>query len=695
MSALPADYDERVYAGVLGKIIGVYLGRPFEGWPNAMIEERLGEVDYYVHDKVGVPLIVTDDDISGTFTFIRALEDYGCDPQITPKQIGQTWLNYLIKERTVLWWGGMGNSTEHTAYLRLQQGIDAPMSGSMEMNGKIVSEQIGAQIFIDGWAMVMPGDPERAADFARRAGSVSHDGEALYGAQVLAAMEAQAFVEQDINTLLDTGVAQIPSDSVLYRMIGDIRDWHAKHGDDWRATFQEIKSNYGYDKYGGNCHMVPNHGLIVHSLLHGEGDFQKSLMIVNTSGWDTDCNSGNLGCLMGIRNGIEGINEGPDWRGPIADICYLPTADAGSGVSDAATQARRIANMGRNLAGEPQPTNKDGARFSFEFPGSVQGFRGDNCEVSNAVASTGDRSLKISYEGNSDTPIRAMTGVFVESRETAKYFEQRGYGLMASPSLNPGQTVSTTIVSHAPENSSVEVAICVRAFNKDNELTYHQGPIQTIEPGKTANLNWIVPDMDGYPVSAVGIEVIDPQNRGAVFMERLDWQGAPNVRLSKREGSMWHRAWVNGIDQYAPRYSESFRLVHNIGTGLLIYGSRDWTDYQVSADVTPHLVKRSGIALRVQGMKRYYGLLMHRDGVLQIVREYDGTTVLAEIPYPMELYQTVQLTFSVEGTKLKGSIDSQIVIEADDRMLSEGAIALVVEEGRTATQAVEIQPINQ
>ena len=26
------DYAERVYAGVLGKLIGVYLGRPFEGW---------------------------------------------------------------------------------------------------------------------------------------------------------------------------------------------------------------------------------------------------------------------------------------------------------------------------------------------------------------------------------------------------------------------------------------------------------------------------------------------------------------------------------------------------------------------------------------------------------------------------------------------------------------------------------------
>jgi len=27
---LPHDYIERTYAGVLGKLIGVYLGRPFE-----------------------------------------------------------------------------------------------------------------------------------------------------------------------------------------------------------------------------------------------------------------------------------------------------------------------------------------------------------------------------------------------------------------------------------------------------------------------------------------------------------------------------------------------------------------------------------------------------------------------------------------------------------------------------------------
>ncbi|HVO41027.1 MAG TPA: ADP-ribosylglycohydrolase family protein, partial [Aggregatilineales bacterium] len=290
---IPRDYLERTYAGVLGKLIGVYLGRPFEGWSYDGIMAQLGEITDYVHLKLGVPLIVTDDDITGTFTFLRALPDYDNRPDLTPQQIGQTWLNYIIERRTILWWGGLGNSTEHTAFIRLKNGIPAPRSGSIALNGKVVAEQIGAQIFIDGWAMVSPGDPERAADLACRAASVSHDGEAIYGAQVIAAIEAQAYVESDIDRLLDAAVRFIPRDSVIYRLIGDIRGWHARYPD-WRQTREKIVANYGYDKYGGNCHMVPNHALIIMSLLHGAGDFSRSLMMVNTSGWDTDCNSGNV-----------------------------------------------------------------------------------------------------------------------------------------------------------------------------------------------------------------------------------------------------------------------------------------------------------------------------------------------------------------------------------------------------------------
>ncbi len=112
---LPDDYAERVYAGVLGKVIGVYLGRPFEGWSYERIQQQLGDIEYYVHDKLGVPLIVTDDDISGTFTFLRALGDNGYREDLSAREIGESWLNYLIENSTILWWGGLGNSTEHTA----------------------------------------------------------------------------------------------------------------------------------------------------------------------------------------------------------------------------------------------------------------------------------------------------------------------------------------------------------------------------------------------------------------------------------------------------------------------------------------------------------------------------------------------------------------------------------------------------
>ena len=109
---LPTDYAERVYAGVLGKIVGVYLGRPFEGWSHACVQAELGEIDYYVNGRPELeshkrrnPLVQTDDDIAGTFTFLRTLLDYGNTRDLSPRQIGQTWLTYVIEKRGMLWRG--------------------------------------------------------------------------------------------------------------------------------------------------------------------------------------------------------------------------------------------------------------------------------------------------------------------------------------------------------------------------------------------------------------------------------------------------------------------------------------------------------------------------------------------------------------------------------------------------------------
>ncbi|MCZ6856395.1 MAG: ADP-ribosylglycohydrolase family protein, partial [Gemmatimonadetes bacterium] len=501
--ALTPDYAERVYAGVLGKVIGVYLGRPFEGWPYQMIQERLGDIEYYVHDKLNVPLIVTDDDISGTFTFLRALEDHGIRADLSAREIGESWLNYLIRERTILWWGGMGNSTEHTAYLRLASGIEAPLSGSMALNGKVVAEQIGAQIFIDGWAMVCPGDPDQAVKFADAAARVSHDGEAVYGARVVAAMESMAFVERDTHKLLEKALSYIPTDSVIATMIDDIRGWYAEEPD-WRETREKLAARYGYDKYGGNCHMVPNHGLIVHALLHGEDDFSETMKIINTCGWDTDCNSGNVGCLMGIKEGLAGIdaglNKGLDWRGPIADRVYIPTADGGRGISDCATEAVQIVNMGRSLAGEAAIAPQDGAQFHFWFSGSVQGFQvvEGRAELRNDVVSSGERALRIDFNGET----RVGSPVFIPSKETARYFEGRGYALMASPRIFPGQTVEAVLSGQAGAQANVYLSY----YGADDELLRFDAEVVVLEGDASRHVSFTVPELPG-PVYEAGIHI--------------------------------------------------------------------------------------------------------------------------------------------------------------------------------------------
>jgi ADP-ribosylglycohydrolase len=686
--SLPSDYEERVYAGVLGKIIGVYLGRPFEGWSNRRIERELGEIDYYVHDKLDVPLVVTDDDISGTFTFLRALPDHGHDAALSSAEIGHSWLNYLIRERTVLWWGGLGNSTEHTAYLRLAAGHEAPASGSIALNGQVVAEQIGAQIFIDGWALVSPGDPERAADLAERAARVSHDGVAVDGARIVAAMEAQAFVDSDIDRLIDTGLRFAPKDGLIARMIADVREWHAASPDDWRKSLAHIQATYGYDRYGGNCHIVPNHALIIHSLLHGDGDFQKTLMIVNTAGWDTDCNSGNVGCLMGIRGGLAGIDAGPDWRGPVADRILMPTADGGRAITDAATEALEIADCGRRLAAEPRDRPKNAARFHFEFPGSVQGFRADaGCRIENVAghSRTGTRSLALELiEGTG----RAGSGTFTESLEVSDYFARRGYALMACPTLSPGQTVHASLTAEGP----VEAALYLRVFDANDEAIVREGTWQRIEPGAAAELDWRVPDLAGFPITEVGVALRGKPGDRA-HLDWLTWSGEPEVTLGRTDGGkMWRRAWVDGVDHYESWYPEPFRLIHDRGTGLLIHGTRDWRDYAVRADVTPHMVRSAGIAARVQGMRRYYALQLVQPGRARLVRVLHDPEVLAEAELDWELGRTYDLELEVRGALLRGSIDGEALLHAEDTALEDGAIALVCEEGRTATHSVSVRP---
>jgi ADP-ribosylglycohydrolase len=715
----PTDYEERVYAGVLGKIIGVYLGRPIEGWSRRHIENELGEIQYYVAERRGVPLIVTDDDISGTFTFVRAFADNGYPYDVTPEQIGDVWLNYLIENKTVLWWGGIGTSTEHTAYLRLRDGIRPPESGSIATNGQVVAEQIGAQIFIDGWAMLCPGDPEKAAALARKAASVSHDGEAIYGAQVIAALEAMAFVEPDLNALFDTALTFIPRASTIFQLWEDLRAWHAAEPRDWRAAFAKVEAKYGYDTYGGGVHMVPNHAIIALALLYGDDDFQRSLMIANTCGWDTDCNSANVGCILGIKNGLAGIDRGPDYRGPVADRLYLPTADGGRCITDAVREAYALVNTARISQGLRPVYPKAGARFHFSLPGSVQGFvcesspeceqvvRIENValggELSEDTGTAHDnRALAIHYTGVAlGRPGRAGTATFTPPDALS----MPGYGMFASPTLYPGQTVRARVVADPGNLRPAPVFLYVRAYGKDDTLSVLRGVPTILEPGKAANLTLDVPDTGGQPLADVGVEIGGHAGFGTIYLDWLNVVGTPRTVLKRPEaagtGKAWRRAWVNACDAFEDwgmGPGKIYRMVQNRGTGLLLHGESHWTDYTVRTTASAHLASAVGVVGACRGLRRYVALQVGPDGARLVLHHDEEVSVLAQESIPWQLDHDYGLTLHLHRDgRITGEVDDRdrdlflTAQVAPERTL--GAIGLLTEVGHGQFSAVTVQPV--
>ncbi|KXL46581.1 hypothetical protein M433DRAFT_160304 [Acidomyces richmondensis BFW] len=706
MPTIPSDYLERVYAGVLGKLIGVYLGRPIEGWTHQRILSELGHIKYYVHDKLNVPLVVTDDDVSGTFIFPRALLEHGIDTNITSEAIGETWLNNVVEDRSIFWWGGNGISTEHTAFLNLRKGIKGPESGSIKKNGKTIAEQIGAQIFIDGWAMLAPGNPSLAARLAEQASKVSHDGEAVYAAMLLAAMEAEAFVSKDVNHLLDTGLSYIPSDSLVARMIKQVREW-VEADNDWLKTRQRIEDLYGYNKFCGNCHVIPNHGIMILALLCGGHSFHTAMHIINTCGWDTDCNSGNIGCLVALMHGLQAFEEGPNWRGPLADQALISSADGGYSINNAARITYDFVNLGRHLAGEPPlPPPKDGAQFHFTLPGSVQGFRlsgqwsiNSETVVTQMVDNeTGDTGLSIRFTGlTGPDPIEILTPTFTPP-EIVKM--RHLYELMASPLVYPGQTVKAALRYSRRSTANVEVCLGLKVYTGNDELkTVVESTMTPVAPGEQKILEWTIPDdMDSQPIQKLGIFVSAPSGHvdGTVWLVYLQWTGIPQFTLRRPhigKGKFWREAWINNVSKFQKwSHGPSFYLAQNDGEGMISYGTREWTNYRVTViDFRVNLGTHSGLAVRVQGLKRWYALLFMPGERVAFVRALDThRDELAGTDFEWKLDQTYKLAIEVDGDIMRAAIDDSMVLETSDRRNTCGGIGFVVTNGSVSAEEVKV-----
>ena len=684
----------KTYAGVLGKIFGVYSGRPVETWYSYdKIMNAYGELWGYPKNSYDINNnpVLTDDDITGTFVFIRAIEDNGYKKYITSKEIGQAWMNYIVENKAILWWGGYGMSTEHTAYINMRNGILPPDSGSIETNGKIVAEQIGAQIFIDAWGMIAADDPEYAAYLAEQASYVSHDGEAMYAAKIIAVAISLSYSMDDMKEIIKKSMEYIPNDSIIYKIINQLLEMR-ENENNWHKVRSWIENNYGYDKYLGNCHVVPNHALVIMALLWCDDSFDKAMMISNTSGWDTDCNAANVGAILGVKNGLASFEENINWRDIVSDQIFLPTADGGSSLSDAVKVSDYIMKLRSKVYNIDYDIKKNNAYFHFEYPGSTQSFRQESApfdcyaiDISNSKGHSldGENTLKIT----TILPLLEKTNEVYVSTATFIPEEKKGhnhYEFLASPSIYSGQVVKTKVIADKDNTEDLSVSLYLLAYDENDNSIKMESKSINISAKEVSIIEWEIPQTNSMPIFKIGYK-IETKGIQSLHIDYLTWEKNPNTTIKNIgiNSALSVQSWISTCDNFA-NYRSDIKIIKNSGeTGLLFQGTNNLSLYTLEASLSVYCAESVGIAGYIKGLNRYYAFIISKDNKCSLIlNNNDERTILesSNLNTNATTYHQVKIEFKNE--QIVCSVDSKKIIEYNNKPIYEGgAFGFCVSKG--------------
>jgi hypothetical protein len=454
-------------------------------------------------------------------------------------------------------------------------------------------------------------------------------------------------------------------------------------------------------------------------LIYAGNDFHSAMHIINTCGWDTDCNSGNVGCLVAIMHGLAAFEDGPDWRGPLADRALISSADGGYSVNNAVKIAYDVADLGHTLAGEaPLSPPKEGAQFHFTLPGSVQGFIASRNEllpslvkIQQAVDDNNRPSLEIHLSGLTDAiePVEVLTQTFTPS----EIVKMKTYDLMAAPLVSPGQTITAILRADKSNKKAISANLRLKHYNAYDTLSSFDGPSIALSPGEDQTLTWKIPDaFDGQPIQQFGLALSSPKGHlnGTVWLDSVSYTGTPHTTLKRPAAApiamgpsdktkpcdFWRRAWISNLSTFHPNFSgASFFLAHDRGEGLLITGTREWTDYKVTVPSFKINIGSAGLVVRNQGLNRYYALIFKSDrkSVALVKARDELRTELASESFEWRLDEAYTVAVHVEGNKITGFIAGETVVESYDDEYVGGGIGAVVIDGGIAITQFDIAPL--
>lgn len=677
---------EKLYAGLIGMDAGMRLGAPVENpfWTYERLQSYYGDIRGYLREQ---RYYTADDDVNGPLIFVRALADNAMPETLTSEAVGETWLNYTRRGMGMFWWGGEDVSTEHRAYMNLRRGVKAPRSGSIGENGKTAAEQIGGQIFADAWGLICPGDPARASALAAAAASVSHDGSGVDGARFMAACIAAAYTASSLDEVLDTGLRFLPEKSDYRRVVETVRAFHRAHPAeaDFRACRAMIAREFREEAYPGGYHIVPNAGICILAMLYGKGDLGRSIEISVMCGYDTDCNASNIGTILGVLGGLDGVPE--RYRRPINDLVTLSSVSGYLNLVDLSDKAKELGALSCRMYGGALPNGvvcpKPGElRLDFPFPGSTHGLElSDKAEHTLRIVSGKAHSGMYCAELMTDGKCAGPVDLSFKAMLTRPDLHEERYDPVFAAKVSPGQRVSVWMRSEQIAPAAVTVTPFVRRAMTGERVCM---PAAVLPEGEWTEIAFTVPDLGGDAVHDVGWTIavqpdVAPWVMGRVYVDEITVTGAMDYTvdfsLQREEFSQLTPFSFN--DCAGKREADAMRLTAEAlpyMSGAQAYtGNYYLRDTAVAASVSVESGGSGLVLLHGQGTRRYYALGFSAPGECAALRYEDGTVIkLAAVPFAWQPGREYALRAEAKGDTLTLSVDGTPVLEAHDGRYSYG-----------------------
>ncbi len=286
---------DKIAGGWAGKMIGVSYGLPTEF-------KALGKMyeDSIPWTPVRVKDALWEDDLYVQLTLMDVMDKHGMQAEQKKYQ------EALATAGFRLWHANVQTRKNYF------DSIFPPQSGQPEFN--LHADDIDFQIEADYIGFMCPGMPQTANKMADYMGHIMNYGDGVYGGAFVASLYSEAYLQNDIRSIIEKALLSLPAESGYRRIIEDVIAFHQENPNDWTKCWQMLENKWARanicnpgTKY--NIDAKLNGAYIVIGLLYGEGDINKTLEISTRCGQDSDCNPSNALAVLGIIKGFSAFPQ--------------------------------------------------------------------------------------------------------------------------------------------------------------------------------------------------------------------------------------------------------------------------------------------------------------------------------------------------------------------------------------------------